>query len=153
MIIDAILSRGCIVGLLVLVSYNHHPNNYHLATLLLSYHLHHCHTAPSTAGFLSPLSHHLCHCDLRLNHQAVANNGKKKNRTQSSWLSFVHKKCDKMKNFMTIGKIFQKSSNWEVVNICSISRLEATSCQSGLVYFHSGSPQTEKNDKDKLTNQ
>ena len=54
---------------------------------------------------------------------------------------------------MTIGKIFQKSSNWEVVNIDSITRLEATSCQSGLVDFQSGSPQTEKNDKDKLTNQ
>jgi len=54
---------------------------------------------------------------------------------------------------MPIGKIFQRSSNWEVVNVFSITRLEATSCQSGLVEFQSESPQTEKNDKDKLTNQ
>ena len=40
---------------------------------------------------------------------------------------------------MTIGKIFQKSSNLEVVNICSITRLEAAKCQSGQVDFQSRS--------------
>ena len=87
MIIDTILSLGCIIGLLGLISYHlyhHHTNNHHLATLLLfppppplPHFSHHCRiliftiTLSVTAGFLSTISHYY-HCDLHFNHQAAA---------------------------------------------------------------------------------